>query len=415
MTESLANNPGTGTPSTLPTEETLRLKCDQCGGGLVMRRRHLGVKGQCVHCRVPLMAVEEGGVVRVVSERPAAAATTLEPAVSGGPAPAGETDLSQWNLANFETPRSSGEEAPAPEAGATGNLPKMANSPIVPELQPPLPTRDSDNLFGGKPAEILPPDPAMSAAPERSPFAGNGGGFSLSLPSFLGSEEETGVKSSWGTQVPKEEHASISPFGTGTAGGGFAESLFREKVEKENAAHHTVAAGAFSPVSGDESTAPKRDCEERVILDGDGRPMRPMTKEEEAEFADNFFKYENARSASRWGKRIRTMAIRMLVTFCLLGAAGGGVAAFAPKEKLVEWKAKAIEWLEPGMAILDYLPEKWRPDWLPRSSFGIDGGKGGEGQPKKKLNAFEGLEKLKGDVGNMRGNAEEELKKLNQM
>lgn len=396
-----------------------------------MKRRHLGIKGQCVHCRVPLMAIEEGGVVRVVSERPAAAATPSEPAIPEPAAPTPVSANSQWNLANFETPAAANEGAPASptslpgnfadsEALGSGSLERKAGGPTVPELQPPLPTRDSDNLFGGKPAEILPPDPAMSVVAERSPFAGNGGGFSLSLPSFLGNEDEPAVRNSWGTQVPKEEHASISPFGTGSAGGGFAESLFREKVEKENAAHHTVAAGAFSPVSGDETSpaesgAPKRDCAEKVILDGDGRPMRPMSKEEEAEFADNFFKYENARSTSRWGKRLRTLAIRMLVTFCLLGAVGGGVAAFAPKEKLVAWKAKAIEWLEPGMAILDYLPEKWRPDWLPQSSFGIDGAKGGDGQPKKKLNALEGLDKLKGDVGNMRGNAEEELKKLNQM
>jgi hypothetical protein len=90
----------------------------------------------------------------------------------------------------------------------------------------------------------------------------------------------------------------------------------------------------------------------------------------------------------------------------------GGLVVFTPKEKLAEWKTKAIDWLEPGMAILDYLPEGLRPDWLPRTEFGIDAGVDENGQPKKKLNAFEGLEKLKGDVGNMRGAADAQLEEL---
>lgn len=43
-----------------------------------------------------------------------------------------------------------------------------------------------------------------------------------------------------------------------------------------------------------------------------------------------------------------------------------------PTEPLVVSKTGVAEWLEPGMAILDFLPEGVRPDWLPRRDYGID-------------------------------------------
>lgn len=466
MTESLANP--SNARSIADADETLRLKCDQCGGGLVLKRRHLGIKGQCVHCQVPLMAVEEDGVVRVVSERPVftpspepsgeAGMTVpgMPPALDDVPEiPAAETPAVTkepepalpWSI---PSPAESVETATAPPAPLTGfNFPLEPSAPetplpwappaaseaagpsleerftsssgsTTPELQPPPPTRDGDNLFGGKPEGFSAIEAPASPPVKSSPFGDQPGGFSLSFPTMFGGEENgAAVAPAWGTNVPKEGHASISPFGTGTAGEGFAESLYREKVEKENASHHAVAMPAFeAPASvegGPFAEQPaKRDCEEKVILDGDGRPMRPMTKEEEEDFAKNFFKYENARSTPRWVRRLRKTAMRFLILVCILGAGGGGVAAFTPKEKLLEWKKEAIEWLEPGMAILDYLPEKWRPKWLPQSKFGIDAGLDENGQPKKKMNAFEGLDKLKGDIGNMRGAADAELEALKQ-
>lgn len=103
----------------------------------------------------------------------------------------------------------------------------------------------------------------------------------------------------------------------------------------------------------------------------------------------------------------------MLIGFCLLAGIAAVGACFVPKERLLAWKKGAIEWLEPGMAVLDYLPEKLRPEWLPQSKFGIDGGVDEKGQPKEKMNAFEDLDKLEGDVGNMRGTADKQFKELN--
>lgn len=387
--------------STLPappaSDEVLKLKCPSCGGGLNLKRKFLGLKGQCVHCQNSLTAIEENGVVRVVTDKPAAVFEEAAPA----PEPA---------------PQSSHAAIPATAATA---------------YAAPLPTRPDDNLF---PPLSEPAPPAETASkPAPSPF-GESQGFAVPFASTFGDEEASpSIQPAWGTNIPKENHASISPFGsTETLGSSFADSLFRPKgattSSPADSGMPSTFASPFSPVAqpsapsgtpasdGNEATAtaaPKRDCEEKVILDGDGRPLRPMTKEEEEEFAKNFFKYENARTKPRWVKRILRKVKRMLIGFCLLAGIAAVAACFVPKEKLLAWKKGAIEWLEPGMAVLDYLPEKLRPKWLPQSKFGIDGGVDEKGQPKKKMNAFEGLDKLKGDVGNMRGAADNQLKELN--
>lgn len=418
-----------------PADEILRLKCPSCGGGLNLKRRFLGVKGQCVHCQIPLTAVEENGVARVVTEAPEpfafppAAATHAAPphfpeAPAPAPAPApAATDTatplpgSTWGFPDFH---SSPGSAPAPiPASPAAEAPSFRHF-ATPELAPPLPSREGDDLFMGK--HDLPPatPPTGEAKAIPSPF-GESGGFSLSSPLFGGEDPANSVTPAWGTSVPRENHASISPFATGSAeGGGYAESLFREKVVKDAAAdaHEpgafaTKMAPAFSPgMDAPSPASPGRDCQEFVILDGDGRPMKAMSKEEEEEFAKNFFKYDNARTKPTWVTRLRKKIIRMLVFFCVIGAIGAGASFFVPKETLLVWKEKAIKWLEPGMAILDYLPAGLRPDWLPQTDFGIHTGVDENGQPKKKMNAFEGLDKLKGDIGDMRGAADEQLEEL---
>lgn len=392
MTESLASQPTQPAPSS--QDEVLKLKCPSCGGGLNLKRKFLGLKGQCVHCQNSLTAIEENGTVRVVTDKP---------------------------VALFEEPAP--EPAPASMPQAHAAVPATPATAYV----APLPTRIDDNLF--PPLSEPETPPAAESKPAPSPF-GESQGFAVPFASTFGDKDETAsIVPAWGTNLPKENHASISPFGMKEeSGSSFADSLFRQKAEQNNAPADSgvpaTFASPFAPVKKPEAAAPataeapapdkpKRDCEEKVILDGDGRPMRPMTKEEEEEFAKNFFKYENSRTKPRWVKRIIRKIKRMLIGFCIIGGIAAVAACFVPKDKLLAWKKSAIEWLEPGMAVLDYLPEKLRPKWLPQSKFGIDAGVDEKGQPKKKLNAFEGLDKLKGDVGNMRGAAEAQLKELN--
>ncbi len=350
-------------------EEALRLACPRCGDGLNLMRRHLGMPGQCVHCRTPLVAREEGGAIRAVADA-----------------------------------------SPPAEPGPAWGFPGLSATSCSPAFAAPLPTRESDNLFTRRPDVPAPaPLPAAKAAP--SPFDTPA---TAPVPSmFASGGESASIATAWGTKVPSETHASISPFGTGSVGGGFAESLFREKVVKESAVTNAgiVFASPFVPAAP--AAAPEHDGQVNAILDGDGRPMRAMTKEEEEAFAQNFFKYENARNKSRGAARFLKKIVRLLIVICVLGAVGAGTAFFMPKETLAAWKGKVVDWLEPGMAILDYLPEGLRPDWLPRTQFGIDAGVDEKGQPKRKLNALEGFDKLKGDVGNLRDGAENELERLN--
>lgn len=270
---------------TLPLgdEEVLRLACPRCGGELHFKRRHLGVKGQCVHCRTSLVALEEASGIRAV----------------GG-------DLSApWGVPD-----------PAFFPGAP------SRPEALPGFAVPLPTREGDNLFGGSP--FAPPSGGQSSL---SPFGGAGNPSPL-RPLFGGEGERASIAPAWGTRVPCETHASISPFGTGSADrGGLAESLFREKVEKDAGTIPGYDASAF----------PERP---------EGRSAKPF--------------FEDARTEARRARLKRLT--RTFASLSLLGGALVGAFFLLPGETLSNWKDKAVEWLEPGKAILDYLPEGMRLD-----------------------------------------------------
>ena len=377
-------------------QETLRLKCPECGGNLNLKRAHLGITGQCVHCHAPLTALEENGQISVIPGAPPASALAAPaPIAKTVNAPAADfgTNSSMWNFPGREI---------MPSA-----VPDFTDA-IKSDFSLPPSNRETGNLIVDRndlPEAIIAPPTPFS---QPSPF-GEAAPFQIPFSSMFKSEDNTAeINATWGTKVPTETHASISPFATGSAGGGgFAETLFRQKVEKD-AAKEEVAFASGGQL-GNTLAVPQPQAE-KVILDGDGRPMAPWTKAEDEEFAKNFFAMERARGRqSKWKKRV----IRFLSMVAGLGLTGLAVFFVTPQEKLLEWKTKAITWLEPGMAILDYLPEGMRPDWLPRTDLGIDAGLDENGKPKPKLNAFEGLKKLEVDIGNMRGAADDELKKLN--
>jgi len=527
-------HPDTKLPET--TGDTLRLKCPTCGGGLNLKRKHLGITGQCVHCQTPLTALEKDGTIQVVAgldphftpavpeATPPPVEVETSPALSYGgfitetgtasaphhapsletpslETPAATAPASAWGFPDRdsvpafgipanptpvqeEIPQSflsSLESAPLPWAAPA---PESAPAPApAPESAPPSPFLDTPtpsfapispgntNLFGNvtapaespfatAPAVAVPasaPATAPAAAPEENPFPPISSGFSLSnssesnllidrneipdaslppAPSFRTSalfgdqagapkesfssmfknaDDSSEINPAWGTKVPHENHASISPFATGSAsGGGYAESLFREKVVKESEkADSPLFASPFGKKEDSSPIVPaaKEEFQKKVVLDGDGRPMKAMTPEEEANFAKHLFAVEKTHKRPRWVKAL----IKTVITLAVLGAIGTGVYFLTPEEKLAEWKEKAYVWLEPGLAILDYVPEGLRPDWLPRTDLGIDAGVDENGVPKKKMNAFEGLDKLKGDIGNMRGTAEDELENINKL
>jgi hypothetical protein len=521
-------SPLSDTKSPEATEETLRLKCPTCSGGLNLKRRHLGITGQCVHCQTPLTALEKDGTIQVVAgldphfspaapevvEVPESMApplsfgslvTEAETAIARDQAPHHAPSLetvsfetpavtppaSAWGFPDREiAPAFATSASPAPEPPRVHEeIPQSflaslepASPPEPAPLEPaPSPFLDTPtpsfapispgntNLFGTVTAPVespfataptapaaAAPVAAPAAASEENPFPAMATGFSLSsstesnllvdrteirdasLPPapafsksalfgdqssapkesfssmFKNADDSSEINPAWGTKVPHENHASISPFATGSAsGGGFAESLFRDKVGKETEKIESpLFASPFGKIEDSSPVAPaKEEFQKKVVLDGDGRPMKAMTPEEEANFAKHLFAVEKTHKRPRWVKKV----IKTAVTLAVLGAIGTGVYFVTPEEKLAEWKEKAYIWLEPGLAILDYVPEGLRPDWLPRTDLGIDAGVDENGVPKKKLNAFEGLDKLKGDIGDMRGTAEDELENINKL
>jgi hypothetical protein len=428
------------------TDETLKLKCPDCGGGLNLKRKHLGITGNCVHCHSPITAVEGNGEVSVVSARPAPA--EAPPVLPAAPEAAG--NVPSWGFPSTKAEESDPAMPEVPEATvlppaatlaaaapaetatplfgnemARESMPSLFNmgpaksesfssfltereEPATPEPAPPAPAsspKEQGIEFSHR--ELSPPPAEDRPAP--SLFGDQSDGPAPFSSLFKMDEPAAEVGSAWGTKAPQENHASISPFSTGSAeGGGFAETLFREKVEKDSGMASTPSA-LFSGKQETPATPKEEKCGERTILDGDGRPMKPMTKEEEEQFAKHFFAIESARSKpKKWMKRVQRFVILQIV----LASAGTGIYFFTPKEKLAQWKTDVYNWLEPGMAILDYIPEGLRPNWLPRSSFGIDAGVDENGVPKKKMNAFEGLKQLNVDIDKYRGSAEAEMNAL---
>lgn len=416
-------------------EETLQLRCPGCNGGLNLKRKHLGITGQCVHCHGYLTAIEEFGSIRIIAgAAPAISSevshqsppalkpevpTPAAPPVEAHPPAAAEAAplSSEWGFPERgEEPRDLLPPPLSPEpVSQVADEPVTTGTPFVDTVTTDfaysVPVRDTDSLFVDR-AEI-PPSMSQSAPAPATRSLFDDDDYQMPFSSLFKVEENpVELSEAWGTKIPQESHASIAPFATpSSGGGGFAETLFRDKVVKETASEDFTIAIPFSVAKPVETPTPVRhqDCAPKVILDGDGRPMAPMTKEEEEEFAKNFFAMERARGREpKWRKRLKVFLIKIIV----LGLAGIVAFFVTPREKVEEYKTKAVTWLEPGMAILDYLPEGMRPDWLPRTDFGIDAGLDENGKPKPKMNAFEGLEKLKVDISNMRSATDEEMKKL---
>lgn len=318
-----------------------------------MHRRDLGITGQCVHCQAPLTALEQHGSIQVIS----------------GLAPQCAATLSAPQEANFLTDRN--------------KLPDV-NQASAPVFQQSALFCD----FSGEPDESI-----------------------SSL--FKNEDNSSQIISAWGTKIPRENHAPISPFATGSAGGGFAESLFREKVTKESSKIESALL-AVPVAKKEESTtiAPAREeGGKKVTVDNDGPPMKTMTNAEAGNLDKHLFAIEKTYKKPHWVKHF----MQPLLALTVLATMGVSVYFATPEERLATWKEKAYAWFEPGLAALDYVPEGLRPGSLPQKNLGRAGGADNKNEPKRKQNLFESLNKLDGDIGNMRRAAEGELKNINQL
>lgn len=519
-------------------EEVIRLVCPQCSGKLNLRRKHLGIAGACVHCKIPVTAIEEGGTVKLVDNRkdragataekpaegkviepakkepdtpPASEAPTQEPsqeppvhqapssnddatadACVDTPPPVADsvfpaktpveqapveqapvsalqkevepltagakpTNGSAWGFPDREeTPRveDAPESAPSPASEVQidpepapaeepssfdfSSLPEgtpppweeiLSNSgkgnasiekvqevsPEVPSESPedePLETASMDSVEDESPSfdQSSPPSteseemisaPANEVEKDEPVVAAKDDPFEFdAMPEqsalFNSKKEEVGVNSGWGTKVPIQNHASISPFATGSATPesandavpGFAETLFKEKPASRNTS--TIEPKSpFGETSSDDSSsaAPSPfaqigappSSDEPVVLDGDGRPMAPMTDEQKDTFAREMMQLGDFHKRSPWLKRIR----RFIITVAVLAGVGYAAYLFLPAEMAKDYKNKALTFLEPGSVLLDFLPVEI-----------VDDPDGEEGDKTFKVKAIDGLNQM---------------------
>jgi len=198
------------------------------------------------------------------------------------------------------------------------------------------------------------------------------------------------VVTPWGTEPEESTSGVSSAFATGTAmnSTGFAQALFGTASEPDTApvrpttlfggspqaplspSSHTAETPAFGSFSASGSAAPSPaptpilsvgnpappTTDEPVVLDGDGRPMKPMTETEKESFASGLHLINSldktGRGRGRWIKRLQRVAVLAL----LLGGSALVVTLVVPQERRKVWKSQVMEWLEPGMVVTEYLP-----------------------------------------------------------
>lgn len=376
--------PSTSSDHSTDENHVLTLQCPSCKGSLSLKPDYVGVAGQCVHCQLPIIAIRTEAGVQIVENSVSRQDSSLD-GVESSRATRSEPDLSapsQWESGNRLSPDSSGAIPsslnswgfpPREESGAKLDdviLAPSDDSSVQWDIDDPIPTRDGDDLFAGRPGKHR-REPSSS----KSPFDQLEGLFSQSESSiFNPDKEEPGISTSWGTQMPTGNHASISPFRTGSAdSGSFAEDLYLEKVQKENA---EAAAGAEKVVESHPSPPrPVPACDLAFGMPTTAHagaffgsepapaevfpqsspvklPIKPTVEDGSKIFA--------ASGTGRSGTAIK-LALRMIIALIIMALIGMTAYITIPREMMTSWKERAIEWLEPGTTGIELLPEVLKP------------------------------------------------------
>jgi len=377
----LASAPASGSP-----EDLFKFRCPVCEGTLNLRRKHFGISGSCVHCKTPLTAVEgpngpeiraqAGSTSGLVSESGDAPPPQAEP--STPPAPSSADSIAAI-VRGLSTRPTDSEPAPAPAAHSDA----PASSPFAPPRV---------SAPGGLPASL-----ESLNEPDRDRTAPETGAGVNQEP--LKRE----FTAAWNFDPEPPAHSGASLFGTGTSAGGsgFAGTLFGANAQDSPSPFAAPFSGAaaedsaWPPSSPASSAAEPPAPEEPVVLDDDGRPMKPMTEAEKDLFAAGLHMLESPRrKPGRWRKRL----VRVAIVAGALAVVGFGAAAFVPEETRQQWKAKVVEWLEPGMVIVEYLPFD-----LP----GQESAEGSKGPVHRR--AFQGLDQVKGEMNSYLDQSSENL------
>lgn len=338
-----------------PIEEVLQLECPGCGGMLNLKRRFLGVKGQCVHCQIPLVGVEEGGVPRASSDA-VTSSEKVPTVVSHGAVPTfpGTSPVlredSSTSAGQVVAPfQSFAEVMPVARAAQSPNAPDPPAFPnfSVEDFGACLPIRDGEPLFSGR-KELPITAPPVGGTNAVLPGFGELGGFP---PSF-------------------------SPSASGAAELEAIGSFFPPSFAAGGIRNPELPAAALGG-----NHAPR----DVVAPHGDWHPVKQTSRGDRNGLAVYPFGPDNARTKTARLARWRKRTLHFIAFLCLIGAIGaiGAIGSFlVPRETLGTWKKEVTHWLEPGMPLLDYLPSGLRPEWLTSPQTVSDTDAGGIGRPQ---------------------------------
>ncbi|NRB75819.1 MAG: hypothetical protein HRU46_15775 [Verrucomicrobiales bacterium] len=405
-------------------EEVLKLVCPQCRGTLNLLRKHIGIAGKCVHCHHPVTAVDQGNSgVQLICTKTLQAAEAAE-AAAAQPSPPVEPVVEEKKaeiVPEPVAPTPPVEEPPPFEEPAPAAAPVEEQAHAMPpgfeipqatpcvsmtgEVPDPAPEVALEPKAEEPPVEKAPePQPAKETPAvsgdggfgSGSALFANPGGASAKADMFKEPAQAGDLNEGWGTNTPTETHASISPFATGSAApeepsDSMGGSLFGESVahsfdfEAKSAFSEpatTPASSGSSPLFAQPDEKKDDEPEEEVVLDGDGRPMRPMTEEEKEQFGKDMMKFGGYHQRSPW----RTRVLKFFITVSVLCGLGYAGYYFMPDDMADKVKAKVVTFLEPGSVLADFLPFE----------IGTDPDTGEEGQVR--IKAIDGFNQLTDDL-----------------
>tara|TARA_R110000850_G_scaffold54468_1_gene129655 strand:+ start:1981 stop:2898 length:918 start_codon:yes stop_codon:yes gene_type:complete len=253
-------------------------------------------------------------------------------------------------------------------------------------------------------AEPIADDAQQFTSPLLAPTAGP-----TPVPAFqYDATEAVNSDAGSGDDVPAETPAGMSPFLTGSEVGdsSFTEPSFDEGVGNISASPEQKSPfSAMGPSTGSPLFAPvgtvpekpvKQEEEEEVILDGDGRPMKPMTNEEKEQFGKEIMSFSGDHKRSKWSKRI----LRFFITIAVLAGVGYAAYVFMPQDQAAKLKDMVAKYLEPGSVLFDFIPVEMET---------IPEGEEGAGETRIKIKAIENLNQLTTEIDGYLDTAEENL------
>lgn len=209
------------TESAQPAEvsDVLKLKCPFCHGSLNLRRIHLGIEGECVHCHEPVTAIEDESGARLVSAK--GNSDSLFPGPLNPVAEHPPKEASPVAEAQPFAPLKSESEAVAEE------VPQVAAEPSAPSAPP----SQSPWGFPGKETEVVP-----SPSADPPPFA--------QLEKALEPETESTFPPPSGL-VPSPQSLEESPFQSPSKTPSKETLLFGKIEEAAPATGNSVGVEAF--------------------------------------------------------------------------------------------------------------------------------------------------------------------------